>query len=119
MIYILSIVFTLSFVMYSKYQFEELQQLSKGKWHTWGITARILAFVIPFVMQYFNSSWSDYVLAGVINILLFEFLINKVALKKDWFYTGTTSAIDVKYGNKKWQIYFSLLILAILIKIVV
>jgi hypothetical protein len=97
--------------MYSKYQFK-----GTSEWHPYGMLMRIFAIVAPFIMQYKSSSWKDYFLAGAINIILWEVLINKIALKKEWLYVGTTSKLDIHLKKYKWLLYFGLLILAIIIK---
>ena len=114
MIYILSILFTVAFVYYSKWQFVNGRA---GKWHVYGFLMRALAIFTPFIVQYFSATWQDYLLAGTINILLWELLINKVALNVDWFHTGTTSTLDKTLGKLKWIIYTIPLITACIIKI--
>lgn len=114
MIYLLSILFTIAFVYYSKWQFVNGRS---GKWHTYGFLMRALAIVTPFVIQHFPSSWQDYLFAGTINILLWELLINKIALGVDWFHVGTTSTLDKTFGKSKWIIYTIPAIVALVIKI--
>lgn len=115
MIYPLSILFTLIFVLYSKWQFSEVRGESEGKWHPYGMIMRWMLFLTPFVMQYFPNNWKDYLLAGAINIILWEFGINKLALNKHLLYKGK---IDEKLGKKKWWIYFGFLLLTLIIKYV-
>ena len=115
MIYILSIAFTVAFVYYSKWQFINGRA---GKWHNYGMTMRVLAIFTPFIQQLVPSPWQDYLLAGTINILLWELLINKIALGVDWLHIGTTSELDIKLGKKKWLIYTAPIIIALIIKII-
>lgn len=117
MIYILSIIFTILFVEYSKYQFIDDRGGPSGKWHGFGMTIRCAAFIMPFIMQSFPTHWTDYLLAGTINIFLWEILINKIALGVDWFYVGVTSKLDKQLGKNKWYIYGSLVIISIIVKI--
>lgn len=103
MIYILSVLFTVCFVMYSKYQFyDQDAAYPKGKWHGWGMNMRFFMFYTPFIMQYYPASWQDYLLAGVINVVLWELLINKIALNREWLYVGTTAWTDKTLGKWKW-----------------
>lgn len=117
MIYLLSIIFTLLFIVYSKYQFEEVQGTSQGKWHTHGMLMRISAIVTPFIMQYIPATWQDYLLAGAINIILWEFGINKIALKQKLLYIGSSSMLDIQLGKRKWWIYFGFFGICLLIRL--
>ena len=110
MIYIITCLFTMAFVYYSKYQFINGRA---GKWHMYGATMRMLMF-LPFLLP--KSSIPDIVLAGVINCILFDVGINLIALNKPWYYTGSTNDIDNIVGKGKWYIYGILLILAITLK---
>lgn len=116
MIYILSILFTFAFVYYTKWQFKSSRT---GKWHNYGLAMRILAISSPFISQYFHCSWEDLVLAAVINMILWDVLINIIALKTRWDYVGSTSRLDITIGKRKWKLYFLFLITTILIKIFV
>lgn len=117
MILITSSLLTIFFVFYSKYQFLDLRNQRNLIWKRWGVAIRILFLVACFIEALKPSVWQDYLLAGSINILLFELLINKIALKANWFYKGNSSVIDNNIGNTKWYIMFGLLILSILVKI--
>lgn len=116
MIYLisLSVLFTLSFVFYSKWQFIDGR---RGRWHFWGAIMRALPLIIAFLVQYLNVTWKDFLLAGSINIILWELLINKIALKTNWLHIGTTSYLDLKLGKWKWLIYSIPLITSIIIKL--
>ncbi len=87
-----------------------------GKWHVYGFVMRALAVITPFMVQQFPADWQDYLLAGCINILLWELLINKIALNVGWFHVGTTSKLDVTFGRLKWLIYTIPLIIALILK---
>lgn len=113
MIYIVSILFTLCFVMYSKYQFEDRKPIAKNKWHVWGLIMRGLVF-LPFIG---NISWPDLLLAISLCALLFELLINKIALNVGWFYVGGTAKFDIVFKKYKWLLMFIFLSLAIILKI--
>lgn len=112
MIYILSILFTITFVIYQKWQFSDDNNKSKGKWHLWGALLR-LQYFIPFLFPY---DIKDVILAGSINIILFDLLLNKIALNKQLLYIGFTSYINNKLGKYKWFVYFGQLVLALIIK---
>ena len=117
MIYILSILFTLTFVLYSKWQFSDDWGLSSGKWHPYGMIMRILAIVSPFICQIYPGTWPDYLLSGALNILLWEIGINIISLKKPWNYVGSTSKLDIELGYKKWFVYFGFLVIGIIARI--
>ncbi len=116
-IYITSIIFTLLFIFYSKYQFKHAVDRKTYEWKKYGASMRVLFFVSCFLVQFFQSDWKDYLLAGSINILLFEIGINVIALQMPVFYNGTTGMIDKKLGSTKWYLMFGLLILSIILKI--
>ncbi len=110
MIYLLSILFTIFFVYYSKYQFINGRA---GEWHIFGMLMRMTVF-IPFFLP--KQQLTDIFLAGVINIILFDIGINLIALKQKWNYTGTTSKFD-KLGKTKFVIYTIMLLVAIILKL--
>ena len=105
------------FVLYSKWQFSDDRGLSQGKWHPFGLCMRVTFFAALFTTQHYPSRIDDYILAGVINIILFEIGINIIALKHSWKHVGTTSRFDRRLGKAKWWIYFGLLAGAIIFKI--
>jgi hypothetical protein len=122
-IYPLTISFTVWFVLYSKYQFEERDRRSFGKWHLWGWMMRAVFFVPFIILSFFpkinlTAGKDDVVLAAAISILLWEILINWVALKQKIFYVGSVSTTDRKLGKTKWILCFSFLAVAIVYKIV-
>lgn len=118
MIYLLSILFTLCFVFYSKYQFQDLKNTRNTKWKTWGVLMRTLFFISTFLLQLFPNSWQDYLLAGSINILLFEIGINVIALNAPVFWKGYSGKLDIYLGNKKWFLIFALILTSLIIKII-
>lgn len=117
MIYVLSTLFTLAFVFYSKWQFSDDRGESQGKWHSSGMIMRMLAVASPFLCQLYPSEWQDYLLVGAINILLWELLINKIALNQKWLHVGTTAKTDIFLGKKKWLVYAVILLVTIVIKL--
>lgn len=117
MIYLVSLAFTLSFIYYSKYQFEDDRGASQGKWHIYGMIMRILAVVSPFIMQLYPATWDDYLLAGIVNIIVWEAGINLIALRKKWHYQGKTSYWDKFFGDYEWWIYGLILAIAAGVKI--
>ena len=117
MIYAVSIISTILFVFYSKWQFSDDRGETSGRWHGWGLAMRASTFVGAFTMQYFSSTWQDYLLAGAICCLVWEIGINVVALAVKWYHVGTTSKMDIKFRKYHWILYFVLLGGAIIIKI--
>ena len=111
------ILFTLSFVLYSKWQFSDDRGLSQGKWHPYGAMMRILAVVTPLVCGFVNITWEDYLLIGIINILVWEIGINVIALGVKWWYIGFTAKSDMRLGKMKWVFMGALLITGILIRV--
>lgn len=114
MIYLLSILFTIAFVYYTKWQFKNSRS---GTWHNYGLIMRLLAITSPFIGQFFKISWQDLLLASSINIILWDVLINRIALKVKWSYVGFTSKLDVYLGKRKWVLYLIILLASITIKI--
>ena len=117
MIYLLTILSTIGWVLYSKWQFSEQRGQSVGKWHPYGAMVRTLVITTPYIIQTHPATWQDYILVGAINICLFDLLINKIALNKNWLYIGSTSETDIHLKKYKWYIYFGFLVASILIKI--
>ena len=117
MIYITSIIFTLLFIFYSKYQFKHAIDRNTYDWKKYGASMRAFIFISCYLMQLFPASWRDYLLAGSINILLFEIGINVIALDMPIFYNGTTGMLDKKLKSTKWYLMFGLLLLSIIIKL--
>lgn len=120
MIYLITILFTLAFVFYSKYQFEDEKAgwaAAKSKWHPFGMAMRTLLFAALICNWFFPFDWWDLILCGIINIILFDIGINIIALKVKWNYCGKTSAIDKNLGELKWYIYAVLLVTSILLKL--
>ena len=114
MIY-LTILLTIFMVLSQKYQIKDLKGKRNTTWKTWNNFVRIGIFVICYLMQLFPSHWQDYFLAGTINILLFEMLINVVALQMPLLYVGKSSEFD-KLGMKKWYLMLGLLLISIGVK---
>lgn len=117
MIYAVSIVFTLLFVFYSKWQFSSDRGETKGKWHGWGMAMRGSIPIGCFVVQHFPAVWQDYVLAVALSCIIWEIGINVIALGAKWYYVGVTAKTDIKFRKYHWLIYFGFMTLAILIKI--
>ncbi len=119
MIYITSMIFTLVFVIYSKWQFSDDRGETQGKWHTSGMIMRAGSILAPFLSQLRPDDWQDYFLAGVLNIILWEILINIIALKQPWNYQGKTAKWDIKLDKWEWWLYTALLSIAISVKILI
>jgi len=118
MIYLISCLFTIFFVFYSKYQFKDLKQVRNIQWKVWGVAMRVLLFLGCYAMQFFPSHWKDYLLAGSLNIALFEWGINVIALNApSILWAGYSSKIDNALGKWKWYIMGIFILITILIKI--
>jgi len=115
MIYLVTILFLSSFVLYQKYQFINGRS---GQWHTYGLIMGIFFFVGLYIYKYFPFHWTDMVLCVAIYAVLYPIGINVIALKQKWNYIGTTSEFDKKFGKKQWWVYFSVLIFSIVLKII-
>lgn len=117
--YLYNFLFTLVFAMYTKYQVQDEKAgfaAAKSRWHRYGMMMRILlmgAFVLHLVVKF---TWKDMLLAGVIDMALWDVLINVLALNMPWWYEGQTAAIDKMLKNIKWMVYGALIIVAIIIK---
>lgn len=123
MLYLLYTLFTLIFIYYQKYQFMDSNKVdvlkAKKMWHILGLCLRLFVVLIILAISIFNIKiiWQDILLLGVINALVWEIGINKIALNTDWFHIGTTSSIDKALGKYKWKILLTSLIVSIVIKI--
>lgn len=120
MIYLVTILFTLSFIFYSKYQFEDEKagwSLAKSKWHPFGMSMRVLFFAALICSQFFPFDWWDLILAAVINVILIDVGINVIALHIKWNYEGSTAKTDKLLGKTKWYIYAVTLLGAAILKI--
>lgn len=117
MIYILSIICTLLWVVYQKWQFIDDKGGVSGKWHLWGALLRASLFLFGYLLQKYPSTWKDYLLSGAICIVLFEVGINIIALNQKWNYVGFTSEFDKKLSIYKWVIMGVFLVTALIIKI--
>lgn len=114
MIYILSILFVLTRVLYQKYQFKNG---TAGKWHFWGWIEIIVFFLAFLLYRYFPFSWADFFLSGAICMVGYPIAVNMIALSKSVFYVGNTSEIDKRFGKKQWFVYFGILIAASIFKL--
>jgi hypothetical protein len=118
MIYLLSVLFTTAFILYSKWQFIDDRGGVSGKWHPYGWIMRTLAVFTPYLMQeYGTGTWKDYLLAGAINIAWWEIGINIIALGQKWWHIGTTAKFDIKLKSWKWFFIFAFLITSLIIKL--
>jgi hypothetical protein len=121
-IYLLTILFNLCFILYSKFQFEERVGKSHGKWHPWGWMMRALIFIPFIILSFFpginiTAHKSDVILSIAISTVDWEVLINLIALKVNFFHVGTEAKTDIRLGKIKWLLCFLFLILAIIYKI--
>ena len=118
MIYVVTILFTLSFVLYSKYQFADEKagwSNAKGEWHPYGLGMRALLFAALLVYKFFPFDIWDLLVCVALNVL-FDIGIN-IVLDAKLFYTGKTSKLDKMFGSSKWYLYAVLFITSILGKI--
>lgn len=113
MIYILSIAFTLAFIMYQKHQFNDLVMERDVRWKTWANVMKGL-FFFQFLLPV-QADWRDVFLTASICALVFEFGYNRIVLNKGWFFNGESSLFD-SIGVWKWIILFSSLLISSLIK---
>lgn len=119
MIYLLSLISTFLFVVYSKWQFSDDRGETSGKWHPWGLMLRGSIPVSCFIMQHFPAPWQSYLLACALCGLAWEIGINIIALKQPWNYVGKTSKIDIATRKYHWILFFGFVGVALLIKIFV
>lgn len=119
--YLYNFAFTAVFVYYTKYQFQDEKAgwaNSKGKWHKYGLTMRLMlvgAFFVGFYTLHFVT-WKDLFLVGAIVMPLWDIMINKVALGMPALYNGSTSATDKKFKGFKWVAYSLFIITSVIIR---
>jgi hypothetical protein len=125
LIYLTPLLFNIAFEFYSKWQFDEAIKISAGtmtyanaprKWHPYGGFMRFDVFVCISVEHAFPSYWADIFASAVINVILWDVLMNVVVLKVKAFYNGTTAKTD-KLGNIKWYSYAVLFVAAVIYKL--
>lgn len=106
LIILFTLMYVISWVFYSKYQFIErdyspkldISKSASKKWHFWKGVNQIAFFGIIFS----STTLLLTVLLGIWYWVLFDILINVIALNKEAFYVGETSFIDKtikKIGN--------------------
>jgi hypothetical protein len=114
MVYLFYISLITAFVFYQKSQFNDLLKKRNTQWKTWANVIKgilLVSFLVPH-----NTTWQDVFLALCIGALQFEFMYNKIVIKQDWFFYGTTSEFD-ELKNWKWVFLFFFLALSIVLKI--
>ena len=119
LIYLLITSFTFCFVMYTKYQFEDMKdtwQTAKRKWHPWGAGMRVIIVLIAVFQSVYSVPLIDIGLAAMVNVILWDVLVNIIALKVKWNYVGFTAQTDRWTGKKRWVLYAVSLLLFIILK---
>lgn len=119
MIYLVTIFFTICFVLNYYYQFEEEKvgfSNEKCKWHPYGMAMRVLLFVSLVTYHYFPFDKWDFLICIGLNIIL-DLGLN-IALGVRLFYTGQTTKIDKVFGKAKWYMYAIILIGSLIGKII-
>lgn len=119
MIYLLSIPFIVFYVLYQKFQLKDLASKRNLIWKHYGVIIRIWFFISAYIFEYPKGQWQDYLIAGVLNEIIFELLINKIALKQSFWFVGSSSAWDNILGKRKWLLMGLALIITIFIKILI
>ena len=107
--------------MYQKYQQADLISFHRNAtrntgWKSWANMMKVMFIGGCYLMQVFPSIWEDYLLSASIGALAFEFGMNKIALKQEWFFNGASSKFDT-LGKWKWIALFAFLIISITVKI--
>lgn len=117
MIYLGSILFTLCFALYFKWQNQDeydgtfSYNKNDKKWHFYGAGMRFLFFATLLYYSIFPPLLiKDVILATVISMPLYDIFINIFALKKPIFYPGSSSSYDKFLGKFKWVLYLLLII---------
>ena len=121
MIYLLTILFTVVFAFYTKFQLIDVK-MEKGsprRWHPFGWLMRATVFAIPAYYGWTETHplLIDVLLSAAINILLFEVLVNMIALHQSIFYIGGTAGLDKAFGKFKWVAYGALLVTAAIARV--
>jgi hypothetical protein len=117
--YLYNFLFTAIFAFYTKYQFEDEKAgfaHSKSEWHKYGLAMRLMLAGAFVASQFVAFTWKDMLLAGAIDMPLWDILINVVALNVAWNYRGSTSTTDKLITGVKWLAYAGFLIGAIVLK---
>jgi len=97
---IITVLYTLSWVKFQKYQFLERDyskvakhpEYSKG-WHFWKGVNQLIFFSIMFFLVGARIATMDLIIYWI----LFDGLMNKTILKREFFYIGTTAQTDISF----------------------
>lgn len=92
-----TVIYLLSWVQFQKYQFLERdynkvaknQEYSR-KWHYWKGLNQLIFFAVVFLF----ASWKITLVCMAFYWISFDAFFNKIILKRNFFFIGTTSAID-------------------------
>jgi hypothetical protein len=92
-----TVIYLLSWIQFQKYQFLERdynkvvknQEYSK-KWHYWKGLNQLIFFAVVFLF----ASWKITLVCMAFYWIGFDAFFNKIVLKRDFFFVGTTSTID-------------------------
>jgi hypothetical protein len=120
MVYLITILFTVCSVFYTKFQFEDEKagfENSKGKWHPFRLAMAVLLFAALLVDRYFPFDYWDLAICAGLNVL-FDLGVNKFALHVKWFYNGETAKTDKIFGKFKWYGYAVVIVASIIGKII-
>lgn len=121
MIFIVSsILFTLCFALYFKWQNKDeydgtfAYNKNDKKWHFYGACMRALYYIPALYYCFFPSpTLKEVILALAINLPLYDIAINIFALNQPIFYPGSSSDYDKKLGMTKWVLYLLFLVASI------
>lgn len=119
MIYLVTILYTVCSVFYTKFQFEDEKvgfEKAKGKWHPFRLAMAVLLYGGLLVGKYFSFDLWDFALCAGLNVI-FDLGVNKFALHVKWFYNGETAKTDKIFGKYKWYGYAVVLAASIIGKI--
>jgi hypothetical protein len=96
------VVYTASWIFYSKYQFAELYAVNSVEsneankmWHLWKAVNQVSFLALGFIYE----GWKLGLLSLVLYWIVFDIGVNVIALKQKWNYVGRTSAIDKFFGT--------------------
>lgn len=107
-IMIASLMFTIGFAFRNKWQFAEMNALNSNiaqkankKWHSWQAVVQLAFYVIIGLSTHEAYGIATALLYLSFFWLLFDGILNKVALNKPFFYVGTTAFIDKQFQRFK------------------
>jgi len=117
-VFTFAVLFTILFALYQKWQFAHAKHgyysvlpeaiVASQRWHLYGALMRFSCVAYSLVSIWLPPTWQDVVLSAAVCAPLWSILINVLALKKKWYYSGVSTSPKYEWddlGHVKWLVY--------------